>query len=213
VTSAVAKLKICGITRAEDLATCARLGVDAVGINLWSGSKRGLSLEEAERMIEQVPSSSIERVGVFVEPRLDEVETAISRLRLDAIQLHDDRDPEPFTQLGVPWVWVIRGTPSLSELRVPAVPPAWVLLDAMVDGFGGQGRQTDWAWAAEAVRSLSPLAVWLAGGITAANAAEALRTVGPAGLDVASGAEVDDADRGQKDPARIAALLQACRGA
>jgi phosphoribosylanthranilate isomerase len=207
----VTRLKICGITRAEDLETCHRLGVDAVGINLWSGSRRGLSVTKARAMLDAAPPGGPQRVGVFVEPELAEVREALDALQLDAIQLHDDRDPRPFAQLGVPWVWVIRGTPGLSALEVPQPAPAWILLDALVAGFGGQGKQHDWDWAARAVRHFGECEVWLAGGITVDNAAEAIAAVDPAGLDVASGAEIDGASAGQKDPRRIEALLRACR--
>lgn len=79
-------------------------------------------------------------------------------------------------------------------------------------GYGGAGQTTDWSWARAAVQRLSPAApVWLAGGITPDNAAAAISAVAPAGLDVASGAEAADARRGEKDRARIAALLAACR--
>ena len=105
----------------------------------------------------------------------------------------------------------MRGTPDLATLRVPEPTPDWVLLDAAVSGFGGQGVQTDWDWAALAVERLSPLPVWLAGGITVDNIDEALARVRPAGVDVASGAEVDGAKRGEKDRGKIEGLLAACR--
>jgi phosphoribosylanthranilate isomerase len=84
------------------------------------------------------------------------------------------------------------------------------LLDAWVPGHGGAGQQTDWGWAAQAVVRLRPPPVWLAGGIRPDNAAQALATVAPDGLDVASGAEIAGAPRGEKDPAAIAALVRIC---
>ncbi len=203
-------LKVCGITRRADLEVCTSLGVDAVGINLWSGSKRGLTLDAAAALLEGA-GRGVLRIGVSVDHAPGALDAAARRLHLDAIQPHGDADPRLFAALGRPWVWVVRGTPQLSSLRVPTPEPMWVLLDAAVAGYGGAGAQTDWAWAAEAVRALAPLPVWLAGGITVDNAAAALRQVRPAGLDVASGSESPGADRGQKDAARIAALLDAMR--
>lgn len=207
-----AKLKVCGVTRPADLEACVELGVDAVGINLWSGSKRGLSLAEAEALLAAVrPPPSLERVGVFVEPGEDEVVRAFEALELDLVQIvGDGRDVAGF---GLPFLWVIRGTPSLAELAAPHLRPRRVLLDAVAPGYGGAGLQTDWAWARAAVRHFAGTEVWLAGGITPANAAAALEQVGPAGLDVASGTELPGARRGEKDRAAIAALVAACRGA
>lgn len=205
------KLKICGVTRPEDLATCVELGVDAVGINLWSGSRRGLTLAQAAALLRGLPErGGPERVGVFVNPSIEEVLRAHATLGLDLIQIISDDPDAP--QPDLPRMWVIRGTPGLDELRVPAPAPTRVLLDAAVPGYGGAGQMTDWTWARAAVQRLGAVApVWLAGGITAENAAEALVAVDPAGLDVASGSELAGAQRGEKDRAKIVALLAACR--
>ncbi len=205
----MAGLKVCGITRPDDLRTCDELGVDAVGINLWTGSKRGLTVPQAQSLL--AGSRGGQRVGVFVDFTPAQVAEAVATLHLDAIQPHGDAPPQGFAALGLPWIWVVRGTPDLATLRVPMPAPAWVLLDAAVPGYGGAGKTTDWTWACKAVEALAPLPVWLAGGITPANAMTALLQVRPAGLDVASGAECSGATRGEKDPVRIEALLQATR--
>jgi len=201
-------LKICGVTRTEDLVACRELGVDAVGINLWSGSRRGLSLAEADLLLRSTSTDGLERIGVFVDPTAEEVRAAYTTLRLDMVQVVGATyDPLP----GIPWMWVIRGTPALDGLAPPS-PPDRILLDAAVPGFGGAGQTTDWGWARDAVLRLSSIApVWLAGGITPDNAAEAIAAVRPTGLDVASGAEPPGSLRGAKDRGRIAALLAACR--
>ena len=208
------KLKICGVTRPGDLAACVELGVDAVGINLWSGSRRGLTLAQARQLLRDVPQHhqpdhGIELVGVFVNPAADEVQRAYETLGLDLVQVIRDAPGAPES---LPYMLVIRGTPALDELVIPMPAPARYLLDAAVPGYGGAGQTTDWSWARAAAQKLSATApVWLAGGITPDNAAAARRAVEPAGLDVASGAELPDARRGEKDRARIAALLAACR--
>ena len=203
------KLKICGVTRPEDLAACAELGVDAVGINLWSGSRRGLTLAQARQLLRDVPHPGLELVGVFVNPAADEVQRAYETLGLDLVQVIRDA---PGTSESQPYMLVIRGTLAPGELAIPTPTPARFLLDAAAPGYGGAGLVTDWSWARNAVRGLSATApVWLAGGITPDNAAAARLAVEPAGLDVASGAELPGALRGEKDRARIAALLAACR--
>ena len=215
-------LKVCGITRARDLEVCLALGVDAVGLNLWPGSKRYLDDAKARALLDAFPAPSVGalRVGVFVDPDPDELLAAVRRFRLEAVQLHGDAPPERYAALGLPWIWVLRGTPALDRLDPPNPLPTWVLLDADVPGFGGEGRRTDWAWARQAVAALSPLPVWLAGGLDPSNARAALDAVQPAGLDVASGVEVGipgvpgvpgiPGIPGIKDAQAIAAMLHIC---
>ncbi len=204
-------LKICGVTRSVDVDTCAALGVDAVGLNLWSGSRRYLSLEQAESLTRAWPEEGPERIGVFVDADIDEVRRAVERLRLDMIQPHGERAISDYANLGIPYVWVIRGTPALDTLELPAPAPARILLDAAVAGFGGAGVTTDWNWARRATRQLGAHEVWLAGGIRVDNADAAIAEVAPAGLDVASGSERAGAQRGEKQADKIAALVDICR--
>jgi phosphoribosylanthranilate isomerase len=207
-------LKICGVTHPGDVDACLAHGVDAIGLNLWSGSRRALTLAQAEPLARRAREGQGAKrpllVGVVVDATNDETCAAFEHLHLDLVQPHGDAPIERTAALGLPYVWVIRGTPSLSSLRVPSPAPAWVLLDAHVAGYGGQGATTDWAWAEQAVRALAPLPVWLAGGIDPGNAAQALSTVAPAGLDAASGAEHPHDPR-RKDAAKIAALASICQ--
>lgn len=214
-------LKVCGVTRVEDLRACVELGVDAVGFNLWSGSKRYVELREAERMIADAQLGDVGplRVGVFVDVDLEAMAEAIAILDLDLIQPHGDAPLEPSSSIAelaerydIGWIQVIRGTPALETLRVPERRPRWILLDAAVPGFGGAGQRTDWTWAAAAVQTLAPTPVWLAGGINPSNIEAALRDVAPAGIDVASGSERPGAQHGEKQRDAIAALLRACKG-
>lgn len=209
------KLKVCGLTRVEDFEACVALGVDAVGINLWARSRRGLSLPAARALLARAPAGPHRplRVGVFVDADLGFMRKAVHELELDFVQPHDDGDPLAYALMGLPWIWVLRGTPDLDSLKVPEPAPGWILLDALVPGYGGAGKRTDWDWAARAVERLAPTPVWLAGGIRPENAAEAIERVCPAGIDVASGAEAPGAVSGQKDPGRIEALMKACRQA
>jgi len=176
-----------------------------------------LTLDEAAVLTRSWPSKPTSaggrvpaRVGVFVDPPLRFVQEACARLELDAVQWHGDAPVEPLMRSGLPWVWVVRGTPSLADLRVGSPAPRWILLDAAVRGYGGAGARTDWDWAAKAVRHLAPHDVWLAGGIDPDNARSAIAQVGPAGLDVASGAESPGDSPGFKDPGKIAALAAIC---
>lgn len=239
----MATLKICGITRAQDWLDCERLGVDYIGLNFWAGSKRFLSIDrlralrdevEAKRASGRVGATALRVVGLFVDPEVSWVQEVRAQIHLDCIQLHGERGPEDYpaweyakkeagAELGLsrenlaagecPQVWVIRGTPELRELKWPQRRIDHVLLDAKVEGYGGQGAKGDWAWARAFVEAHPERSVWLAGGIGPHNAQEALQRVGCAGLDVASGAERSGAKSGEKDPDKIAALVQFCRDA
>ncbi len=202
-------IKICGVTRESDLLACAEQGIDAVGLNLWPKSKRALSLSQAQALIRSWPRAQPQRpapmrVGVFVDPMPADVMRAYDRLELDLVQYHGELSP--YLHLGLPYIWVIRGTPALAELRIPEKAPRLVLLDAAVAGYGGAGTTTDWQWAARAVQHLAPLPVWLAGGLHRDNLGAALREVMPAGVDIASGAERPGATHGEKDVAAITAM-------
>jgi phosphoribosylanthranilate isomerase len=209
------QLKICGLVRAEDLAACVELGVDAVGINLWPGSRRHVAVEQALALLADVGLAPRERsasapriVGVVVDPDPLELGRAVDLLGLDLVQLHGERSIDAYASVAVPWIRVVRGTPPLSTA---ARPPAWTLLDAAVPGYGGAGVTTDWAWAADTVQRLAPHPVWLAGGIGPDNAADAIARVAPVGIDVASGAEIGgSAPVGWKSRERIAALVSIC---
>ena len=204
-------LKICGVTRSVDVDTCAALGVDAVGLNLWPASRRYLSLRQAESLTRAWPEAGPERIGVFVDADLDVVRRAVERLQLDMIQPHGERAISDYAGLGIPYVWVIRGTPALDTLDLPSPAPARILLDAAVAGFGGAGVTTDWNWARRAVKHFADHEVWLAGGIRVDNAEAAIVAVAPAGLDVASGSEREGAQHGEKHSDKIAALVDICR--
>ncbi len=203
-------LKVCGLTRRADLDLCVQLGVDAVGLNFWPRSKRTLTLEEGRKLVEGVERRGVQVVGVFVEASPRQVQEIVEACALDAVQLHGDQTWAEFADVGALLVRVIRGTPELASLVAPKPTPAWTILDAAVAGYGGQGHRTDWDWAAAAVEGLADHPTWLAGGIRPDNAAEAIAKVGPAGLDVASGVEETRVTRGEKDAAKIEALLAAC---
>lgn len=210
-------LKICGVVHPDDAAHCVALGVDAVGINFWSGSRRGVSLDEARVIRAALPRGGPQVIGVFVDADPAWVAKVAQELDLDAVQPHGDRGPEPYAALGVPWIYVVRGPVDLDSLSVPEPLPQWVLLDALTHGYGGRGASLDPVWAADAVARLRARApscpVWLAGGLRPDNADAAVAATGVAGIDVASGGEAPAVAgmRPRKDPGKIAALARVCR--
>jgi phosphoribosylanthranilate isomerase len=203
-------LKVCGVTRADDARELARLDIEALGVNFWPKSKRYVAPAEAGWLKEL--AGKILRVGVFVNPDLDDALQLVRDGLLDAIQLHGDESPEfarPLAEQGVPFLKAI-GVKTAADLeRAGDYGAAGVLLDAHAPGvYGGTGETFDWS-VASAFREAHPsLPVILAGGIVPKNAADALRAVRPAALDVASGSE---SAPGIKDFAKVAALLAAVR--
>lgn len=205
----MAGLKICGVTHIDDARACVAVGVEAIGLNFWPRSKRFVTPAQGGPIARAIGGSA-QRVGVFVDAPVPVVAETATALGLDAIQMHGDADPAPYAALGIPWVWVVRTRVDPGALRVPDIVPAWVLLDAEVAGYGGQGVVADWDWAAAVVRALAPLPVWLAGGLHPGNAALARSTVRPAGLDVASGAERPGTSPPRKDRSKLEALAKIC---
>jgi len=198
------RVKICGFTRADDVAAAARAGADAVGFVLWPGSPRAVDVAAAAALGRHALPWTI-RVGVFVAASVDAVAAAVRDAGLGAVQLHGVADPAPYRALPVPVIWAL---PLKDDGAEPSAPPGTTL---MVDAYdprrhGGTGRTVDWTRAA-AIAGREPLI--LAGGLTPATVADAVRRVRPYGVDVSSG--VEEAP-GLKSAARMAAFVAAVRG-
>ncbi len=198
------RVKICGFTRADDVAAAARAGVDAVGFVLWPGSPRAVDVAAAAALGRHALPWTV-RVGVFVAASVDAVAAAVRDAGLGAVQLHGVADPAPYRALPVPVIWAL---PLKDDGAVPSAPPGTTL---MVDAYdprrhGGTGRTVDWTRAA-AIAGREPLI--LAGGLTPATVADAVRRVRPYGVDVSSGVEEGP---GLKSAARMAAFVAAVRG-
>jgi phosphoribosylanthranilate isomerase len=202
------RVKICGITRAEDAAAAVRHGAAAVGFVFWPGSPRRVDAARALAIGRELPSTVI-KVGVFVNASPDEVAATIAEAGLDAAQLHGDEDALAYTRVPARLIKSVAPA-SLDDvsraLRLPA--HVTVLVDAVDrERHGGTGRRASWPLAAAIARERPIL---LAGGLTADSVAEAIAVVRPWGLDVSSG--VEDAP-GIKSEPRIAALCAAVRAA
>lgn len=199
-----ARIKICGLTRAEDARAAADLGVDAVGVVLWPDSPRAATLDQAAAVSAAVPTSTM-RVGVFVRPTLDEIAIAIAGAGLTAVQIHGADDPAVYGEVPVPVIWAAAlrdGAPA------PVTPDRMTLLLDAYDPVqhGGTGRTIDWS-RAHTVALREPRLI-LAGGLTPDNVAHAIAVVRPWGVDVSSGVETAP---GIKSPARMQAFVAAAR--
>ena len=199
-------LKICGVTRPADADMLVELGVDAVGVNFWPGSKRYLTPEAATWLVPL--AGKILRVGVFVNALAELPLRLVLEGLIDVVQLHGDESPADaalLRQNGIPFIKAI-GVKSPDDLAAAHdFGASAILLDAHAPGiYGGTGRTMDWH-TASAFRAAHPqLPVILAGGIVPENAAAAAAAVHPAALDTASGVE---SAPGIKDRRKVEALL------
>ncbi|HMA05967.1 MAG TPA: phosphoribosylanthranilate isomerase [Methanomicrobiales archaeon] len=188
------RVKICGITRAEDAIHAEKAGADAIGVILFSDSPRCISLETAGEIFRSV-GPFITTVAVTHTKTRKDLEEIIT-LHPGAVQIS-----HPFTFPAPPPVRVLRVVKPGDPLPGDA--------DALVvDQSMGTGRHYDPGFAREMVRR-SRVPVTLAGGLTPGNVADAIRAIRPYAVDVASGVEISP---GIKDPARVTAFIRAAQG-
>lgn len=201
-------VKVCGLTSPEDAAAVAALGVWGIGVVLAPGSPRRLDREAVARVTAAVPDG-VARVGVFAGAGPGEIADVACAAALTHVQLHGGADPaEVRAATGLPVIEAVRVDGSAALARARASAADLVLLDAAVPGrLGGTGTAFDWGLLE---RDGIGRDFILAGGLTPANAAEAVARLRPAILDVSSGVE---SAPGRKDPARVAAFLAATAGA
>lgn len=202
-------IKICGLTSAADVRMVTEAGADAVGVNFWSGSKRFVG-DAAAEVLAAVPPGVL-KFGVFVNAPPDLVRETADRYALDRVQLHGDERPSDFVGFSSSLVVRairVRDARSLAEADSWAATADLLLFDAFVEGYGGGGTPAPWSDIAAAASSASVRPFLLAGGLTPANVAAAVRATHPAGVDVASGVE---SAPGKKDGARVAAFIRAAR--
>ena len=203
-------LKICGVTRSDDAERLVELGVHALGINFWPHSKRYLAPESAKTLLEAC-ASKIVRVGVFVNAEPELPRSLLENGYIDIAQFHGDETPDyckPFAEAKLPFIKAIGVKNKQSLANITDYGASAILLDTPAPGvYGGTGETFDWSHAKAFIDNHPDIPVLLAGGITPANATDAITQVHPAALDVASGAELTP---GIKDFDKVQALLKAC---
>ena len=201
------KVKICGITNTADAIAAAEAGADALGFMFYERSPRHISVQEAAKIIRELPPF-IMKVGVFVDATEDLVMRVIGDCGLTMLQFHGEESPEYCTQFGLMSMkaFRMRDAESLKPLT-SYFTDAW-LLDAFVNGkAGGTGERFNWDLAIDAKKLGRP--IFLAGGLTPANVADAVTKVQPFGVDVSSGVE---AERGKKDHGKVREFIKAAKG-
>jgi phosphoribosylanthranilate isomerase len=204
------QIKICGITNLEDVRVCLETEVDMIGLNFYSRSSRYVEPQQV-RAIRLAIGRNAEAVGVFVRASSDEVRRVARHFDIASVQLHGDYSPEECAELAREFR-VIRALPLTADFQpedAAAFRECDVLLDAAYEELqGGGGERCDWN-KARATGEYARFSL-LAGGLTAANVAEALRAVNPDAVDVCSGVERAP---GVKDHTLITQFVSAVRSA
>lgn len=200
------KVKICGLTRVTDALAAVEAGADLIGLMFFSGSPRGVSIAQAAEIAAVLPPW-VARVGVFVNPEEALVTEAIAACGLNALQFHGDESPEFCTQFALMSIKAFRVRDADSLTVLPDYrTDAWLLDAYSPSGRGGTGEQFNWDLAVAAKAHGRP--IFLAGGLTPDNVAEAVRRVQPFGVDVSSGVE---SAPGLKDAGKLQAFIQAAK--
>jgi len=198
------RVKICGIRRAEDALLAVELGASALGFVFWPGSPRFVDPSRARDIVKALPPD-VTVVGVFVDQPPEYVMEVAQLVPLGAVQLHGSESIETFARVAPRLIKAVPVAAGFDAASLDALPPhVTVLLDAH-DPIrrGGTGRTIDWSVAAAvAVRRRTILS----GGLTAANAGEAIARVRPYMIDVSSGVE---SAPGVKDATKLRALFAA----
>ncbi len=203
---AVVRSKICGITRVEDALAAAEAGADAIGLVFYAKSPRAVSVQQARAIIAALPPF-VTSVGLFVDASRCELCEILDAVPLDLLQFHGDETPDECDHYGHPYIKALRVKPGDDIAAQVALyaNSRGVLLDTFVPGIpGGTGEAFDWSL----VPAQLSKPVILAGGLTAANVAQAIRQVRPFAVDVSGGVE---SAKGIKDAVKIHAFMDAVR--
>jgi phosphoribosylanthranilate isomerase len=201
-------VKICGITNATDALAATEAGADVLGLMFYEGSPRHVTVKAATEIARQLPPFVI-KVGVFVNAPEDAVLRAIGECGLNIVQFHGDETPEYCGLFPVMTIKAFRIRDAGSLKTLADYQTDAFLLDAYTpDKLGGTGATFNWDLAIEAQKLGRP--IFLAGGLTPENVAEAVRRVRPYAVDVSSGVEESP---GKKNHQKVAAFIKAAKGA
>ncbi len=218
------RIKVCGLTRTEDVDAAVQAGVDAIGLVMYAKSPRAVAPHRLPALLERLPAF-VTPVLLFVNAAAAEVEAALKLAPHALLQFHGDEPPSVCNAFGRAYIRAARvptapGAPGFDLLEYAARFPtaSGLLLDAHVDGYGGSGQTFDWTafnWS-QLPPSVSSRLV-LSGGLTPANVTDGVRTVRPSAVDVSSGVEQTGPDglpvKGIKDPEKIHRFVAAVRAA
>lgn len=201
------RIKICGITRHQDLAAAVNAGADALGFVFYPPSPRYVS-DAVARELSLATPPFVSRVGLFVNADVAQVHRTLAAVPLDLLQFHGEETDAYCRQFGLPYLKAARVRPGVDLLEFALSYPGaqGIVLDAWVEGYGGAGQGFDWSLIPPGL----PLPVVLSGGLYADNVGQAVVNVQPWAVDVSSGVEHS---KGIKDADKIAAFIAAVKAA
>jgi len=202
------RIKICGLTRVEDVQAAVAAGADAIGFVFYPPSPRAVSIEQAQRLMAHVPPF-VTTVGLFVNAEPEYVEAALAALPLQLLQFHGDETEADCARFNRPYVRAVRMRAGVDLVEYAACFPSarGFLLDAFVEGYGGGGKVFDWSL----IPAQFDRPLILSGGLDADNVGDAIRRIRPWAVDVSSGVETEQ--KGIKDPGSIARFISGVRDA
>ncbi len=205
------RIKICGITQAEQGRKIAELGATALGFICVQQSPRFVTPEQIHTLIQHLPLNlAVDRIGVFVNASLEEITETVKTCGLNGVQLHGDELPEfcdrlrlLLPQIEIIKAFRVRSIATLTQVANYKGHVDAVLLDAYHPTYpGGTGTTLNW----QDLQRYIPTQPWfLSGGLTPDNLSDALKAVQPSGIDLSSGVERSPGD---KDLAKVSALFQ-----
>ncbi len=199
------KVKICGLTRSEDILVANQFHPDYIGF-VFAKSRRQVNAAAA-RKLKSALDGGIKAVGVFVDDGIDVIESLIKENVIDAVQLHGNEDEEYITNLrekiSVPIIKAVSVRSSEQVLSASRLPCDYLLLDTYIPGGqGGSGKSFDWTIIPKIQKPY-----FLAGGLDCRNVADAIKMLHPYGADVSSGVETG----GLKDNGKMAEFISKVR--
>ncbi|MCX7664334.1 MAG: phosphoribosylanthranilate isomerase [Gemmataceae bacterium] len=207
------KIKVCGVRTPAEVALCVDAGVDAIGINFYPKSIRYVEPRAAKTLLQEIPPF-VTPVGLFAEIPFRQACAIAYQLGIRVLQYYGDysqlEEPFPFVVLPVVRVGSSDDLNEIAKLQqifqTLKAPLTTVLIDSYTkEQLGGSGHRAPW----ELLKN-PPVPMILAGGLTPENVADAIRTVRPVGVDVASGVETQ---KGIKDPVKVREFVQNARKA
>ncbi len=202
------KVKICGITNIQDAQAAVKAGADALGFVFYPKSPRYVLPEEAKLIIRCLPAR-VEKVGVFVNARENTIRAIKKYCGLTMLQFHGNESPDfcrKFSRERVIKALRVQGSGDVT--RVSRFATYGALFDSFEPGVpGGTGKSFDWSLATESAAGRK--IVFISGGLTPRNVAEAVRRFRPDWVDVSTGVEMAP---GKKDAAKLAAFVRAAKG-
>jgi phosphoribosylanthranilate isomerase len=209
------RIKICGLTRPQDVQDAVRLGADAIGFVLYEKSPRAISAQQAATLCRLLPPF-VTPVLLFVNAPPEQVQEALRLMPQALLQFHGDEPPDECQNYRHPYLKAARipNDPlgalafDLHQFCQTYASAQGILLDSLSPQFGGTGETFNW----DGLPLLPTTHLVLGGGLNAQNVVHAISVVGPKGLtlavDVSSGVE---SAKGIKDARKMAAFIQAVR--